>query len=703
VASFPLQPACTALPTAAPARQQARAVQSLSRSVAVLVCLVGLQTGAAWTAAEEPRPERFPAAEYSLSEAASGGEFAPLGSQPTSRIPSKAPRGLMPFRWPDQNEEHSFATELSRLPVEEPGRAPIAPTAFESFIGDDEANDSGIPSILSDEGQPVPPTPPGGRNPLFRDPAQPEEIPGGPTPLGPDGLPIPGRGPDDLFIPDDDQPFVLDPADDQPLGIVGRRMYRPPMLTDGMDDFFPVDDRWRLGFPAWNRYLRSRWASPWSANVIKGDYPIWGTRDKFMQVTAFSDTFMERRSVPNAAGHIDQNVFQQTVFLTADFFRGDNSFHPSEWFFTVTPAMRYTDVSLQAGQSFWTVQQGFLDLQLAVVSDYYDTTNLRLGRQAFASDFRNFVFADTNDAVRLFGTDEALRTFWNVIGFSMVQKDPVTALNTFENREQQLIMGNIIRQDFLFSGWNALAGVHYDRDTFRNHLDAFWLELAGNGRIGQFGVSAAFVQALGRDSLNPIAGRPVDINAQLFALEVTRPTDWFNPRISMMYASGDKTPGDGVGRGFDSIFDNPNFAGGGFSYLDRENIVIGGTRLSNAFSFYPSLRNKNFEPSNFVNPGLLLGNIGFDAVLSTRWQMQLNANYYEFVHPEPVAAKAGLAAVSKELGKEISLGLLYRPLIVENVIVTFGGAAFDPGAGITDLNGDNDMLWTMFTALTAVY
>lgn len=564
----------------------------------------------------------------------------------------------------------------------------------QEFIGDDEP----LPSVLGSQPppEPLPPTP-GRRNPLFRDPEDADALPS----RGPNGERLPGSGPDDLFLPDDDSPFTLDPADDQPLGMVGRRMYRPSMMQ-GMDDFFPVDDRWRLGFPQWNRYLRSRWRSPWTASVIKGDYPIWGTRDKFSQLTAFSDTFYETRQVPFGGGRIDQHNFQQTMFVTQDFFRGDGQFHPSEWLISLTPAFRYVDNNFAGSFDDWSLQQGFVDLQLAVVSDYYDTTNLRIGRQAFASDFRNFVFADTNDAVRLFGTHESLRTFWNLLAFNMVKKDVASNLNTFDSREQQILIGNVIRQDFIFSGFNALAGFNYSNDTFQNKVDGYWVELAGNGRIGQFGVSAALVQALGHDSFNPVAKRGIYANAQLAALEVTRPTDWLTPRVSMLYASGDRNPTDGIGRGFDAIFDNPNFAGGGFAYLNREAIQIGGTRLSNGFSFLPNLRNKNFQPSNFVNPGLWLGNVGLDAVLTTRWQAQLNANYYDFVHPEAVAFQAG-KPVGRHLGKEVSLGLLYRPLIVDNVILTFGTAAFDPGGGITSLSGSNDPLYTFFTALTAVY
>lgn len=681
MASFPTTPAQNVKALSALRKRIRR--RSVSHHWALLA-LLGVLLG--WQIlGQESQGQDRPATGYEPPRSGSPSSFEPSNANPGQARP--APRRAPALSWPDRPAQF----------VE--NRPQIARQSFETSLGDENfISDDPVADNFTAQ-PPEPLQPPGRRNPLFRDPAgnDPEVIPG----RAPGGEAMPGNGPDDLFLPDDDEPFMMDPADDQPLGVVGRRIYRPAAMP-GMDDFFPIDDRWRLGFPAWNRYLRSRWRSPWSASVIKGDYPLWGTGDKFTQLTGFSDTFFETRQVPNAAGRIDQHNFQQTFFLTADFFRNDGQFHPSEWLLSLTPAFRNLDNNFGASSNFGTLQQGFLDLQLAVVSDYYDTTNFRVGRQAFASDFRNFIFADTNDALRLFGTNESLRTFWNLLAFNMSQKDAFTALNTFENRQQQIAIGNIIRQDFIFSGFNALAGINYNHDTFLNTLDACWLELAGNGRIGQFGVSAAFIQAFGHDSFNPVAKRPIDINAQMAALEITRPTDWLTPRVSMLYASGDKNPGDGHGRGFDSIFDNPNFAGGGFSYLNREAINIGGTQLSNGFSFLPNLRNKNFQPSNFVNPGIALGNVGLDAVLSTRWQMQLNANYYDFVHPEAVAFKAG-KAVGRHLGSEVSLGLLYRPLIVENVIVTFGTSAFDPGSGITSLNNNNQQLYTFFTALTAVY
>jgi hypothetical protein len=400
---------------------------------------------------------------------------------------------------------------------------------------------------------------------------------------------------------------------------------------------------------------------------------------------------------------VKQQVFNETLLVTADLFRGDNSFHPSEWFLSVTPAFKLVDNSAFGTFNDFALQAGFLDIQHAIVSEFYDETRLRFGRQGFVSDFRGFVFNDVNDAVRVFGNSEANRTQWNVIVFRTVEKDAASNFNEFDSRDQTILVANVVRRDFIFPGFNAELAFHYDSDQVANRVDAYWLEAAADGNIGRWDVSFAFVQALGEDDANPIAGRDVSVNAQLLAAELAYPVDWFVPKASILYASGDDNPTDGTGRGFDAIFDNPFFAGDGFSYLNREAIAPGGVFLINTFSFLPNMRAKAAAPANFVNPGILLVNIGADAVLTTKTTIQANLNYYQLVHPEPVELVSGVAGVGRDLGFEFNSGLIFKPLIIDNVVFTVGGSVLKPGNAISDLSGDDSLLSTVFTALTLVY
>src|SRR5262249_17742171 len=162
-------------------------------------------------------------------------------------------------------------------------------------------------------------------------------------------------------------------------------------------------------------------------------------------------------------------------------FKGDNSFHPSEWFIRITPAFNLTKVTGNSSKGDAAIQEGFIDYQLAVVSPFYDTVDLRVGRQVFNFDFLGFVFFDNNDAVRLFGNSQANRTQWNLFAFNTVKHDPVSTFDTFDERNQFIGGANIIRQDFLVDGFNAEAGILYDYDRLKEAVNAVYLELAVDG------------------------------------------------------------------------------------------------------------------------------------------------------------------------------------------------------------------------------
>ena len=84
---------------------------------------------------------------------------------------------------------------------------------------------------------------------------------------------------------------------------------------------------------------------------------------------------------------------------------------------------------------------------------------------------------------------------------------------------------------------------------------------------------------MGHDDFNTIAGRRVNINARMGALEVSIDKDWARYRASFFYASGDDNPRNGTARGFDAIFDDPAFAGGGFSFWQSQGIHLTGTNV----------------------------------------------------------------------------------------------------------------------------
>ena len=64
------------------------------------------------------------------------------------------------------------------------------------------------------------------------------------------------------------------------------------------------------------------------------------------------------------------------------------------------------------------------------------------------------------------------------------------------------------------------------------------------------------------------------------ALEVSYDRDWYRPRLAFFYATGDRNPRDRRATGFDSIYDSPNFAGGGFSFFNRLGIRLPATGVA---------------------------------------------------------------------------------------------------------------------------
>jgi len=194
----------------------------------------------------------------------------------------------------------------------------------------------------------------------------------------------------------------------------------------------------------------------------------------------------------------------------------------------------------------------------------------------------------------------------------MREKDSNSGLNKFDGRDQIVLIANAYRQDFLWKGYTAQVSfhanldhgtIHYDENgnlarpaplgtVESHHVDAYYLGWAGDGHIGRWNVSHAFYQALGRDDLNGLAGRAVDINAQFGALEVSYDRDWIRYKASVVYASGDGNSSDGEANGFDTIVDNPNFTGGPFSWYVHQGFNLAGTAVSlkQRNSLVPDLR-----------------------------------------------------------------------------------------------------------------
>jgi hypothetical protein len=299
--------------------------------------------------------------------------------------------------------------------------------------------------------------------------------------------------------------------------------------------------------------------------------------------------------------------------------------------------------------------------------------------------------------------------------FDQLEKETNSQLNEFHDRDQTVMIANYYRQDFIFPGYTAQASFHFNNDgpsfqfdnndflvrpdptgVFREHkVEAYYLGFAGDGHMGRLNVSNAFYWVLGNDSFNPLAGREQSINAQMAALELSIDRDWARFRTSFLWTSGDDNLLDKEARGFDAIIDNPAFAGGGFSYFQRQNIRLFGVGLNQRESFIPDLRSSKTQgQSNFVNPGLFLANVGLDADITPKVKLINNVNFLWFHKTEILERFTFQDDIKHEIGVDLSTGMEYRPFLNDNVIIVTGMALFLPGAGFDDLFGVTEPITT---------
>jgi carboxypeptidase family protein len=494
-------------------------------------------------------------------------------------------------------------------------------------------------------------------------------------------------------------------------------------------------------------YTKSHWYDPFNRNRFKGDEPIWPEffgQQTFLNLTASSETFFDGRRVPSPSnvssarpgssgffGQGEQAFVDQTLRFTFDLFHGDAGFKPVDWRIRITPELSINDLDVRelgiigpdprSGTNrfddHFGLQEAFAEVKLHDLSPNYDFISARAGIQQFNADFRGFLFVDEQPALRIFGNLGSDRLEYNVAYFHLLEKNTNSGLNTFERRHQQVLLGNVYLQDFFFPGYTAEfvaawnkddPSLHYDDNGFLVRPEPIgnvinqgpgggpllhgvrvgyfgWL---GSGHIHRLNLTHAFYQAAGEDTFNPIAGRRVTINAQMAAAELSYDKDWIRYRVSTFYTSGDANPRDGRARGFDSIVDLPNFAGGLFSFWNREAIRLlgSGILLTTPGSLIPSLRSSKEEgQANFVNPGIFLANAGADFDLTPKLRGFANFNFLRFERTEPLEYLLFQSPIRHTIGEDFGVGVEYRPPLTENIVLTGGASALQPGQGFKDI------------------
>jgi hypothetical protein len=483
--------------------------------------------------------------------------------------------------------------------------------------------------------------------------------------------------------------------------------------------------------------------NPYHQSTLKGDRPVFD--DWYVMVSAITDTVYEPRTVPipvstvvanqqegnDQFGKPRQTFFSQTLIPSFSIIKGDTTFRPPDFEFTVTPAISFTHLGVEElgvtdvnpakgtirNSGFVGFQEAFIDYHIRNVSDRFDFDSIRVGIQPMNADFRGFLFQDEQLGVRLFGDRANNRFQYNIAYFRRIEKDTNSGFNDLSKplRRDNILLANLFVQDLpvrgftsefsLIYNWNREGGQHYDTNGFLvrpaelgfqlpHKYDVVYLGFNGDGHFGRFNLTHSFYYAIGNDSVNEISGQPADIRSFFIALEPSYDIDYIRVRGSFLYASGDGNPGGHTEGGFDAITENPQFAGADSSYWIREGIPFiggGGVALTGPNSVLPALRSSKDEgQSNFINPGVLLLGVGTDVDVLPELRISTNFNHLWFNNTKVLELLREQGNIRNDIGWDLSTTANYRPFDTQNVILRASGAVLIPGDGFKDLFSSAD-------------
>src|SRR5438876_1978967 len=531
----------------------------------------------------------------------------------------------------------------------------------------------------------------------------------------------------------------------KPLGAAGGSSVESEPQTQS--DRREMRDRWRIGFPEYDRYgdkgargrdipfRRGRWYDPYNQSWLKGDYPIFGNK-VFMILSAVSSTTTELSRTPKPSdvssarpgsaeffGKPEALAVNQIFQFTFEMFHGDSTYKPPDWAIKISPTFSLpnylnaretgvVNIDVRRGtnrtDTQFSLEEAFAEVKFEDVNENFDFVSARVGIQPFVSDFRGFIFSDNNLGARVFGSFGNNRYQFNAAYFAQLEKDTNSGLNRFDRRQQNVYVANIFRQDFIKKGYTIQASALYNDDRHSRKFDrngflvrpaligdvrphavkVGYLGVNGDGHIGRLNLTNSYYHVFGRDDQNPIAGRPVHVSSNMAALEASIDHDYLRFRGSFFWAQGDKNPTDSKATGFDAIFDDPNFVGGQFSFWNRNGIRLTqtGVGLVQANSILPSLRSSKTQgQANFVNPGIFIYNAGVDVDVTQRLKAIFNVNYLRFHRTEPLEYVLFQNRIRHDIGWDYSLGVAYRPFLINNVTLTFGANTLVTGRGFRDI------------------
>jgi hypothetical protein len=498
----------------------------------------------------------------------------------------------------------------------------------------------------------------------------------------------------------------------------------------------PVQDRWRI-LDALGRGENP--LDPYNTNTLKADKPVF-VDNWFLNVAAIADTLYEPARDPtgigaqytarpaenNTFGRYGRTLISETDIVSLSLIEGDTAFKPPDLEIRLTPAFNFNyttagevgvlNINPAKGQtradSFVGLQEGFVDYHIRNVSEYYDFDSVRVGIQPFNADFRGFLFQDNQLGLRFFGDRDANRWQYNFAYFQRLEKDTNSGLNDLGEKVRQdgIFVANLYRQDFPVLGFTSQIidlynynregdQLYYDKNGFlvrpaqigddRGYdYDVNYLGYNGDGHFGRVNLTVSSYWEFGHQTHNQF-GAPgnsgATINGFFAAAEPSIDFDWARFRLSGLYASGADHPQSGHIGGFDSPFENPQFAGADTSFWIRQSVPLiggGGVALNTENGVLADLRSSKGEgQSNFDNPGVMLGGVGSDFDLLPELRLSTNFNYLRFVDTSTLEFLRHQANIPNSIGWDLSSAITYRPLFSQNIVFRLSGAMLISGSG----------------------
>jgi hypothetical protein len=86
-----------------------------------------------------------------------------------------------------------------------------------------------------------------------------------------------------------------------------------------------------------------------------------------------------------------------------------------------------------------------------------------------------------------------------------------------------------------------------------------------------------------------------------------------------------------------------------------------------------------------VNPGIFLANAGADFDITPKLRGFANFNFLRFERTEPLEFLLFQSPIHHTIGEDFGIGVEYRPPLSENIVLTGGASALQPGQGFKDI------------------